>query len=273
MSEFVTGAWETLSALIVSYGLALLGSIIIYIVGRWLSRMIVRGARRLMEKSKLDSTLTNFASNILYYALMAAVMLGALQNLGFNTTSIVAALGAATLAVGLALQDSLGNFAAGVMIILFRPFKVGDLAELAGEFGRVEKVQMFNTILVTLDNKTVIIPNGQILSNNIINYSEKGHLRIDMVFGIGYDDDLLEAKRILQNILDGHEKVLATPAPVVALLELADSSVNFAVRPYVLVDDYWDVYFSVTEQVKLRLDEAGISIPYPQRDVHLFQAS
>lgn len=273
MSEFMSAAWATLSGLIVTYGLAILGSILIFLIGRWLSRLIVRAARNLMEKSRLDATLTNFASNILYYALMGTVILGALQNLGFNTTSIVAAFGAAVLAIGLALQDSLSNFAAGVMIILVRPFRVGDLVELAGEFGKVEKVQMFNTIIVTPDNKTIIIPNGEILSNNITNYSEKGHLRVDMVFGIGYADDLLRAKEILCQILDGHSQVLEHPAPVVALSELADSSVNFAVRPYARVEDYWDVYFSITEQVKLRFDEEGISIPYPQRDVHMFQAS
>jgi small conductance mechanosensitive channel len=273
MSEFITAAWATLSGLIVTYGLSLLGSLLILLIGRWLSRLLVRAARNVMEKSRLDATLTNFASNILYYVLMATIILAALQNLGFNTTSIVAAFGAAALAIGLALQNSLSNFAAGVMIILVRPFKVGDLAELAGEFGKVERVQMFNTIIVTPDNKTVIIPNGQILSNNITNYSEKGYLRVDMLFGIGYDDDLLKAKEILRRILAGHSKVLDNPTPTVALSELADSSVNFAVRPYALVEDYWDVYFSITEQVKLRFDEEGISIPYPQRDVHMFQAS
>jgi len=264
---------ETAQAWLFANGVRLLLSIVLLIIGRWIVGMVVRGVRAVMDKSGIDETLTHFAVNVLYYALLAIVVVAALNNIGVDTTSVIAIFGAATLAIGLALQDSLNNFASGVMIVLFRPYKVRDMVEVSGVFGKVEEVRIFNTALLTLDNKQVIIPNGAILSDNIINYSTKGYIRIDLVFGIGYQDDLLKAKEILLDIVTSYEKCLTHPAPSVTVLELADSSVNFAVRPYARVEDYWDVHFHVTEQVKLRLDEAGISIPYPQQDIHLFQAS
>jgi len=264
---------QTIQAWLFANGIRLILSIALFFIGRWISTLIVRGVRTLMTRAKVDETLANFAANLLYYVLLAVVIIAALNNIGVDTTSVIAIFGAATLAIGLALQSSLSNFAAGVMIIMFRPYKVGDLIETTGEFGKVNAVNIFTTIITTLDNKEVIIPNGSIMAGNIINYSSKGKIRIDLVFGIGYEDDLLRAKGILLDILTSYEKVLAYPAPSVNVLELADSSVNFAVRPYVLIEDYWNVYFHVTEQVKLRLDAEGISIPYPQRDIHVFQAS
>ena len=257
---------------LITYGLRLLMSILLFVVGRWIANVITKTVHAVMERTKVDPTLTNFATSLLYYSLVALVIIAALNNIGIDTTSVIAVFGAATLAIGLALQDSLNNFASGVMIIMFRPYKVNDLIEVTGVFGRVDEVRIFNTLLTTLDHKQVIIPNGAIMAGNITNYSAKGFVRIDLVFGIGYADDLLKAKKILLDILTSYDRILQAPAPTVTVLELGDSSVNFAVRPYASAEDYWDVHFHVTEQVKLRLDEAGISIPYPQRDVHLFQA-
>ncbi|HEX9926336.1 MAG TPA: mechanosensitive ion channel domain-containing protein [Anaerolineae bacterium] len=265
----MTELTQTLSDLLLTYGLRVIGAIVIFVIGRWVTGLVTRFVQRLLERAGVDKTLVIFVKNLTYYVLLAFVVLAALGNLGVQTTSLVAILGASALAVGLALQGSLANFAAGVIIILFRPFKVGDRIEAGGVEGFVEDIQIFNTILRTPDNKTVIIPNANITSDNIINYSTKGILRIDMVFGIGYDDDLLQAKRILHDILAADEGVLNDPAPTVAVMELADSSVNFAVRPFVKSADYWSVYFRVTEQVKLRFDAEGVSIPFPQQDVHL----
>ena len=255
------------------YGLNILGAILILIVGRWVLKALTNMLRRVLTRRGVDAMLVRFASNILYWVGLAVVIIAALQNLGFATTSVVAVFGALTLAIGFALQDSLSNFAAGVMLIFFRPFKVGDLVELASAIGVVQEVQIFTTVLNTPDNKKVIIPNSKVISDNITNYSANGLLRIDMVFGIGYDDPIPQAKRLLEEIIRSDDRVVNEPAPTVAVLELADSSVNFAFRPYVDVADYWDVYFHMTEQVKLRFDEAGLSIPFPQHDVHLFQAS
>lgn len=263
--------WDTISTLFLTYGLSFLTSVAIFLVGRVVAHWVVEWLRKIMEHAKIEVTLTNFVCNLLYYAALVVVVLTALNNLGIPTTSVIAVLGAATLAVGLALQDSLSNFAAGVMIILFRPFKVGDWLEVAGISGTVESVQIFNTLINTLDNQRVIVPNGHILAGNIVNHSTNPARRIDLVFGIGYGDDLLKAKRILHDILANTPHVLESPAPTVNVLELGDSSVNFAVRPYTHPDNYWTVLFAVTEQVKLRFDAEGITIPFPQRDVHLFQ--
>ncbi len=251
------------------YLVRIVGALLIYWIGRkvisWLSGLVEKG----MERSSVDPTLRSFLSSIVRAILLALVIIAALGTLGVNTTSFAAIIAAAGLAVGLALQGTLANFAAGVMLLLFKPYKVGDLVEVGGVLGVVDEIQIFNTFLTTPDNKQVIMPNAQVTSDAITNLSGKGSLRVDLVAGIGYDDDLLQAKGILQDILDSHPKVLDDPAPAVTVLELGDNSVNFAVRPYATVDDYWDVYFDVTEAIKLRLDEAGISIPYPQRDVHI----
>lgn len=262
-----------LPELAVTYGLKILGSIAIILIGRWLAGVLSRLLKRILARTQVNKTLIGFAVNLAYYGLFIMALISALENLGVQTASFVALIGGAGLAIGLALEGALSNFAAGVMILIFRPFKVGDMVEVAGAFGEVQEILIFSTILLTLDKKTVIIPNAQVTGGTITNYSAKGHIRIDLVFGIGYEDDVRKAKRVLMEILQSQEHVLAEPAPEVSVLELADSSVNFAVRPYVTIDNYWGVYFGVTEQVKLRFDEEGISIPFPQRDVHLFQSA
>ena len=206
---------------------------------------------------------------MLYAALLAFVIIAALGQLGIQTTSFIAILGAAGLAVGLALQGSLANFAAGVLMIIFRPFKQGDFIEGAGVSGVIEEVHIFNTVMRTGDNKTIIIPNGSLMNGNIINYSTKPTRRLDLVIGIGYDDDIKKAKQVLEDLMASEERILKDPAPTIGLLELADSSVNFAVRPWVNSADYWGVHFNLLERIKLRFDDEGISIPYPQRDIHL----
>lgn len=264
---------EMLQSLIVTYGLNLLWAVVIFIVGRWAAGLASRLLKRGLKKADIDQGLINFVGNLVYIGVLVFAIIAAFERLGIETTSFIAVLGAAGLAVGLALQGSLANFAAGVLLLLFKPIKIGDLVEVAGQMGKVEQIQIFTTILATPDLKTVIIPNGQVTGNPITNYSTKGRRRVDMVFGIGYDDDLLKAKQILEELVNADERVLKEPVPTVAVSELADSSVNFAVRPYVNVDDYWGVYFDLTEKVKLRFDQEGISIPYPQQDVHMFQVN
>ena len=223
-----------------------------------------------MTKGNVDITLIKFASNLTYTVLLIVVILAALGQLGVQTTSFLAILGAAGLAVGLALQGSLSNFASGVLIIFFRPFKVGDFVELAGKTGTVSQIQIFTTELKTPDNKVIIIPNSQITSSVITNFSAEDTRRVDLKFGIGYGDDLLKAKKILSDLVNSDSRILKEPAPFVAVSELADSSVNFVVRVWVNAPDYWAVFFDMTEKVKLTFDKEGISIPFPQRDVHLY---
>lgn len=221
-----------------------------------------------MVRADLDPILVNFASSIASGILLVIVLIAALDRLGVDTTSFIAVLGAAGLAVGLALKDSLQNFAAGIMMIIFRPFKLGDFIEAGGVSGVIEKISVFSTIMKTGDNREIIIPNGQIYAGAITNYSARDTRRIDMVFGIGYDDDILKAKQIMEDILAAHELVLDEPAPAVALAELADSSVNFNVRPWVKSGDYWPVRSDLLQKIKLAFDANDISIPYPQMDIH-----
>ena len=256
---------------ITTYGFSLLGAILIFIIGRWIARWLANLAGKFMSKTDVDETLSKFVINLTYVALLVFVILAALSSLGVQTTSFIAVIGAAGLAIGLALQGALSNFAAGALILLFKPFKIGDLIEAGGAFGTVEEIQIFNTIILTPDNKTIIVPNAQVTGGNITNISAKGILRLDLIFGIGYNDDLLKAKQVLEELIASDERALKDPAPTVAVLELGDSSVNFAARPFVKVEDYWDLHFALTEQVKLRFDKEGISIPYPQQDVHLHQ--
>ncbi len=237
--------------------------------GIWLAKQIKKYVVLIMERRNVDALLASFSSNIVYVALVAFVVIAALSQLGIQTTSFVAIIGAAGLAVGLALQGSLANFASGVMIIAFRPFKVGDFIEAGGVAGVVEGIQIFSTQMRTGDNKAIIIPNSGITSGNITNYSAKDTRRVDMVFGIGYGDDIKKAKDILMELITDDERILKDPEPLVAVSELADSSVNFVVRPWVNSADYWGVKFDYTEAVKLRFDKEGISIPFPQQDVHL----
>ena len=231
--------------------------------------VVVNSVKKLLIARGMDDILVSFLTSILRWVLLLFVVVAALSQLGIDTTSMVALLGAAGLAIGLSLQDSLSNFASGVMLIIFRPFTKGDFVEAGGATGVVESISIFTTTLTTPDNKEVIVPNGAIISNNIINYSARPVRRVDMVFGISYDDDIRQAKKLLEEIIAADERVLADPAPVIALGELADSSVNFLVRPWAKSGDYWGLLWDTTETVKLRFDEAGISIPYPQMDVHV----
>ena len=245
-------------------------ALLILVIGLWLAKRLSNLARRVVARRKLDETLGSFLANIIYWAGLLVVLIAAAGQLGIDTMSFVTILGAAGLAVGLALKDSLANFAAGVMIVVFRPFKVGDYVEAGGTAGVVEKISIFNTNLNTPDNKLVIVPNGAVIGGPITNYTAKDTRRVDLVFGIGYGDDIKLAKEILNELVKADERVLADPAPVVVVKELGESSVDFAVRPWVKTADYWDVTFDLTEKVKLAFDERGVTIPFPQRDVHLF---
>ncbi len=255
--------------LLTVYGLKVIAALAIFIIGKIIAKAIRTGVSNAMNKGGSDPILISFTTNMLYAALLAFVIIAALGQLGIQTTSFIAILGAAGLAVGLALQGSLANFAAGVLMIIFRPFKQGDFIEGAGVSGVIEEVHIFNTIMRTGDNKTIIIPNGSLMSGNIVNYSTKPTRRLDLVIGIGYDDDIKKAKQVLEDLMASEERILKDPAPTIGLLELADSSVNFAVRPWVNSADYWGVHFDLLERIKLRFDDEGISIPYPQRDIHL----
>lgn len=241
--------------------------------GIWLAKKIKLYIAQSMEKREVDALISSFVSNIAYVALVAFVIIAALSKLGIQTTSFVAIIGAAGLAIALSLQSSLSNFASGVMIVAFRPFKVGDFIEAGGVAGVVEGIQIFSTQMKTGDNKAIIVPNSSIIGGNIVNYSAKDTRRVDMVFGIGYDDDIKKAKDILMKLIEEDERILKDPEPVVAVSELADSSVNFVVRPWVNSADFWAVKFDFTENVKLTFDKEGISIPFPQQDIHLHQSN
>jgi small conductance mechanosensitive channel len=248
-------------------------AIVIFIVGRWLANTLTDVVVRLLKKSKMDDMLISFVASITKTILLLFVAIAALNKLGIDTTSLIALLGAAGLAVGLALQNSLQNFAAGVMLIVFRPFKAGDFVELAGVAGVVENIGIFSSVLRTGDNRELIIPNGAIYGGIITNYSARSTRRVDMVFGVAYDDDLKAAKELLRSIILADDRVLSDPEPVVAVSELADSSVNFIVRPWVKSADYWPVLWDTTEKVKLEFDAQGLSIPYPQMDIHMPEKS
>ncbi len=247
-----------------------IGALVILVVGLWLSKRIANFFGRVMERRGVDITLVNFLKGLLYYLFVLVVLIAAAGQLGFNTTSFLTILGAIGLAVGLALKDSLSNFAAGVMLILFRPFRVVDVVSAAGVTGGVQAINLFNTILHTPDNQKVIVPNSKIMGDVITNITANETRRIDLVVGISYEDDLEKAKAILWQLLAQDPRILKEPAPTVAVAELADSSVNFVVRPWVKTSDYWAVRFDLTEKIKKTFDQEGISIPYPQQDVHLF---
>ena len=257
--------------LLTVYGMKVVAAIVILIVGRWVARGVTNVIKNMMTKSKTDATLVKFVGSLSYIALLAFVIIAALNQMGIQTTSFIAVLGAAGLAIGLALQGSLGNFAAGVLMIIFKPFKVGDFIEGGGVAGVVEEIQIFNTQLVTPDNKTVIVPNAKMTGDNITNYTAKGTRRVDFVFGIGYDDDIDKARQVIESIINEDERVLKDPGSMVAVSELADSSVNFTARAWTTAGDYWSFYFDTTEKVKKQFDAEGINIPFPQRDVHLYE--
>ena len=260
---------EMINTYLIPWGIRITMALAIFIVGRWVIKIVVRVAKRVMNKANLDTMLTSFLGNILYTVLLLVVIIAALDQLGVQTTSLIAVFGAAGLAIGLALKDSLANFSSGVMLIIFRPFKVGDFIEAAGISGVVEEVRIFSTVMRTGDNREIIVPNGHVYSGPITNVSARETRRIDMVFGIGYDDDIRKAKQLIEAAFAADERILKDPAPAVAVAELADSSVNLNVRPWVKTGDYWAVRSDLLENLKLAFDENGISIPYPQRDVHM----
>ncbi len=252
------------------FGVKLLAAIVVFVLGRWIAIFLRNLLEKSMKRTDVDPTLISFSTNLAYVAMFAFVIIAAIAQLGIQTTSFIAILGAAGLAIGLALQGSLANFAAGVLMLLFRPFKVDDYIEGGGTAGTVKEIQIFNTILISPDNKTIIVPNAKMTSDKIVNYAQAGTRRVDMTFGIGYDADINAAKDILWDILKNEKRVLQDPEPKVAVIELADSSVNIVCRPWVKAADYWDFYFDMMETVKKRFDEGGITIPFPQRDVHVY---
>ena len=253
----------------IDFGINLAIALAIFYVGRFVIKLIVRGIRKVLRSQEVDKTLETFVCNLVSIVLLVVVVIAAIGQLGIQTTSFIAIFGAAGLAVGLALQGSLSNFTAGVLIVLFRPYKVGDFIEAASIAGVVEQVQILTTVLRTGDNKQIIVPNGQIMDSIITNYSANDTRRVDMVVGVSYDDDLDKVRSTLQQLIDAEDRVLDEPACTIAVSALADSSVNFVVRPWVKSSDYWGVMFDMTEAIKKRFDQEGISFPFPQQDVHL----
>jgi len=256
----------------VSLGINIVLALLIFYVGRMVVGFITRGLHNVLQRQEVDKTLETFVCNLVRTVLMIVVVIAAISQVGIETTSFIAIFGAAGLAVGLALQGSLSNFAAGVLIVLFRPYRVGDFIEAAGINGVVEQDQILTTILRTGDNKQVIVPNSQIMDSIITNYSAKDTRRVDMVVGVSYDDDLDKVRKTLEELVAADERILDDPACTIAVSELADSSVNFVLRPWVNTADYWPVKFDLTETIKKRFDHDGISFPFPQQDVHLYKA-
>jgi small conductance mechanosensitive channel len=244
-------------------------AIAIFVVGKIIARMIASLVRKGMQRAGSDAMLVGFVGNVAYGILLVAVVLAAVDSLGVNVTSLMAIVGAAGLAIGLALKDSLANFAAGVMIIIFRPFKIGDYINAAGTAGSVDEIGLFATIMHTPDNQRIIVPNSGIIGGNITNVSALPTRRVDLVFGIGYDDNIGQARDIIKSVIDADERILKDPEAAIVVGELGDSSVNINVRPWVNSADYWAVRSNLLETIKVRFDEAGVSIPYPQQDVHM----
>lgn len=253
-----------------TYSVKIVAALLILIIGRWLAGRISTLVTRILEKNSVDITLVKFLENITYYLLLVVVIIAALGQLGINTTSFLTIVGAAGLAVGLALKDSLSNFASGVMLVLFRPFRVNDYVTVGGVSGTVAGIALFNTTLNTPDNQRVIVPNSRITSDVITNVTANDTRRVDLVIGISYDDDIKKAKEILTAVLKEEDRILDDPAPTIAVSELGNSSINFVVRPWVKTPDTWPVKFALLEKIKLAFDAQGISIPYPQTDVHLY---
>lgn len=251
-----------------NYGPKAIGAVITLLIGLWVINLAMKIFKKTLEKSKLEPTLNSFILSLMSVGLKILLVITVLTMAGVEMTSFVALIGAAGLAVGLALQGSLSNFAGGVLIIFFKPFKVGDFIEASGNAGTVREIQILHTILTTPDNKVIIIPNGPLSNSVITNFSREGKRRVDMTFGVGYEADIREVRDILNSIVSKDDRVMNEPAPMIRLMELADSSVNFTVRLWVKTSDYWDVYFDTQEKVKLAFDENGISIPFPQMDVH-----
>lgn len=256
---------------LMAFGLKALAAIAILIVGRWAAKWLRRVVERLLERGKTDPMIISFVSSIAYIGIMVFVVIAALGQLGIQTTSFIAIIGAAGLAIGLALQGSLANFAAGFLMIIFRPFKVGDFIEGAGVAGTVDSIQIFTTTLRTPDNKLIIIPNAKLSGDNITNYSTAETRRVELTVGAAYESDVRHVRKVLEGIVADDSRILPDPAPFIGISELGDNSVNFVVRVWTQSADFWGVHFDMTERVKLRFDEEGIGIPYPQRDVHIYE--
>jgi small conductance mechanosensitive channel len=255
--------------LIIEFGPKIIFALLIWLIGSWVIKLLLKGIKKAMSKANYDESLKKFLLNLINWIFKIVLIIVVLGTVGVETTSFAAIIAAAGLAIGLALQGSLGNFAGGVLIMIFKPFKIGDLIEGQGEIGVVKEIEIFTTKLTGLSNKEIIIPNGALSNGNIVNYTTEGTRRVDLVFGVSYDADIKKTKDVLSQVLDAHPKILKEPAKTVAVSELADSSVNFVVRPWCKTEDYWDVYFEITEQVKEALDAAGIEIPYPhQVEIH-----
>ncbi len=266
------GLWVQVKTLGVDFAINIIIAIAIFFVGRMIARAIAKGLRTLMQSQEVDKILESFVGNLVYWMLMTFVIIAAIGRLGIQTTSLIAIMAAGGLAVGLSLQGSLANFAAGVLIVMFRPYRVGDFVEAAGIAGTVLDVQILTTILKTGDNKQIVVPNGQIMGSIITNYSANETRRIDMVFGVSYDDDLDKVRSTIEDLVAAEDRITDDPPCLIAVSELADSSVNFVVRPWVKTSDYWGVKFDFTEAVKKRFDKEGISFPYPQQDIHIISS-
>jgi small conductance mechanosensitive channel len=252
-----------------AFALDLLAAIIIFVVGRWLSKLISVIIAQVMTKAKVDQLLVTFVRHMSYFILLAFVIIAALDRVGIKLTAAIAVLGAAALAVAFALQGSLSNFAAGILMVIFKPFKVGDFVEVASVQGTVQEIQVLTTVLNTLDNVRIIVPNAQVTSGIIRNFTANDTRRVDLTIGVSYDDDLKKAKQVIENVLRTDARILKNPAPTVAVSELGDSSVDFAVRPWVKPADYWGVYFDITEKLRLAIESNGLTVPFPQYDVNI----
>jgi small conductance mechanosensitive channel len=260
---------KTIYEYIAQYGLKVVGALIIFLIGRWVAGVVSLLVEKGLVKAHVEKTLAKFSRHLTYVGVLIFVVIAALAAVDVETTQFAVVIGAAGLAIGLALQGSLANFASGFLMIIFRPFIVGDFIEAAGTKGTVKEIRIFNTIINTPDNIRVFIPNAKLTGDNIMNYTANGTRRVDLVVGVSYEDDLKKAKEVIEGVLAGDERVLEEPPSTVAVVELGDSSVNFVVRPWVNAAEYWDVYFDITAKIKLSLDQNGISIPYPQRDIHM----
>lgn len=257
---------------LVVFSLHLLEAVIIFLIGLQVAKFARKLVEKFLPRTRVDITITKFLGNVVYIIVLVLVTILVLEQIGIKTASLIAILGSAGIAIGLALQGSLSNISSGIILVIFRPFRVGDYIEGGGTAGIVKEIHIFNTILTSPDNRRIFVPNSKFFDSSITNYSAEATRRIDLVFGIGYDDDIKQAKQLLLDILAEDSRILSDPSPTVGLLELADSSVNFAVRPWVKKEDYLNVLFSLQETVKERFDEAGISIPYPQQEVHIHQS-
>jgi small conductance mechanosensitive channel len=262
---------ETVQTIGVEWGMKIIAALLVLVIGMFVAKLIRKGIVKLMERAKVDHTLISFVASLAQVGLQAFVVIAALEKLNVKTASFIAVLGAAGLAIGLALQGSLANFASGVLMIIFKPFKLGDVVEAGGVLGTVKEIGIFTTHVDTLDNKKTIVPNAKLMSDNITNYSANDTRRVDLAAGISYSCDIDKARAAIKSVLDEVSGILETPAPSITVSEMADSSVNFAVRPWCKPADYWGVYFGVTEGIKKKFDAEGITIPFPQRDVHIYE--